>query len=71
MWENNNLLQTLFANKYWYEEAMCMADFISFVLDILGSPTIQGMPSLPNIPRNIGAWKLRMAKDGPAQTLSK
>ena len=50
---------------------MCIALFISLVLDMLGLPTMQGMPSFANIPRNIGAWKLRIPKDAEAQALSK
>ena len=50
---------------------MCMALLISLVLDMLASPTIQGMPSLPNTRLNRGARKLRIAREGPAQTDSK
>ena len=49
----------------------CIADLIVLVLAIFGEPTRQGIPSFPNIPRNIGAWKERTPRDGPTQTLSK
>ena len=63
--------QTLLANRYLCELAMCIADLISFVLAMFGDPTKHGIPSFPYMPRNIGAWKERIAREGPAHTLSK